>query len=693
MQFNWLFHSFMYLFGRPLQGQLDARDKPAMVTAEEAFMDVTQSHTVNISSDLGSHSRHNAGFLPGFGEKTIRFSVNEAAMDVTHSHTANIVCDFDFHSQQRAPPGGETAASPARDVAVDETRNADTGFSLQPNQMPDFIPTIGEKTLRFAGNHAAVDVMQSALEAHPRQNDDGLPPSGEKTVRFADCDAAMEVTTSHTVNIASDFKFCSQQSMPCAASGEETVRFGADDAAMDETQSHTVNIDTGSNPRSHQTLDRFPAFGEKSVLFGVKEADMDVTRSHTVNIAVGVHPKPKQAASPSRKETKLPPNDTSMDAAQSRAGNMNTTSGIESDVPHRDSDRMFSQETTGFPLSLEKRGDETRPAPFESNDAEDARGFLHQLGPPKLCVDVEKENRVTQAVLDVAEAQAEHNWSTDEAPQRVAVGSCGEITTPKAGFAARPAANEEWEPTKQISQKRDDDVDVAPSRKSKRMSFADLHAKIRRLSHMNSAAPDAVATEIYTAALLQQEPELDRHAQGTVDPSPTVEPALGPAVVTNEEAKQGQSDVEPTATAAETPFKLKTKQLMSRLSMGGFKPRLPQRAKASDGMAASAGEHTKTLTASVAAQLRDFDADVSDINDEELDSYEDISEVLDNKSPHKAGVKLSPEDFNTDGPLEEHMFEDDLIPADHDKKRLLPTDEDDVEDERRRKTEDGFNTV
>lgn len=682
-------------------------------TAEEAFMDVTQSHTVNIVSDLGSHSRQNVDFLPGFGEKTIRFSVNDAAMDVTQSHTVNIVCESDSQQQkQRAPPGGEMLTSPVCDVAMDETRsytaNIDTGFNLQRNQNVDLIPMIGEKTMRLTESDAAMDVvrshtvnMASELEVHPRQHDEGLPLSGEKTVRFTDCDAGMDVTKSHTVSIASDFSFYSQQSVPCAAPAEETVRFVADDAAMEETQSHTVNIDTGLNLRSRQHLDRFPAFGEKTVQFGAKEADMDVTRSHTVNIAsdLVVRPRPKRVALPSREETKLAANDTV---------NINMTSGIDSDVPHRDSDVISSGEAMGFPSSLRKREDKMCPAPFLSKDTKDTQAFLDQLGPQKLCVDLEKKNPVRPAVLDcpavgldvaATEAQTDLSLSPDQPPQFVSVGSCEtkstceEITVHKDDFAAHLAGDEqECEPGKQIPQKCDEDVDAAPSRKSKRMSFADLHRKIRRLSHMIGAAPDSVATESRTEALLQQDGE--RNAQENVDPSPAAGPRLGPAVVTNEEAKQDRPDVEPTTTAAETPFKLKTKQLMSRLSMGGFKPRLPQRAKASDGVATSAGEQTRTLTASVSSQLSHFEADVSDINDEELDSCEDVSEVLDGKSPPKAGVELSPpEDFNMDGSFEDAVFEDDVIPAAHGNKRLLPTDEDDAEDEKRRKTEADFNTV
>lgn len=692
-----------------------------MVTAEETFMDVTQSHTVNIVSDLGSHSRQNMDFLPSFGEKTIRFSVNEAAMDVTQSHTVNIVCDSDFYSQQheqRAPPGGEMVTSPACDVDMDETRsytaNIDAGFNLQLNQNVD--PIIGEKTMRLTNSVAAMDVVQSRtvnlasdLEVHPRQNDDGLPLSGEKAVRFTDCDAGMDVTKSHTGIIESDFNFYSQQSVPCAAPGEETLRFVADDAAMDETHSHTVNIDTGLNLCSHQHLDRFPAFGEKTIQFSAKEADMDMTRTHTVNIASDfvVHPEPTRATLPSREETKLAANDTSMDLAGSRAVNIDMASRIDSDIPHRDSEVISSEKSMGFPSSLRKREDEMNPVPFLSKDTKDTQGFIDQLAPQKLCVDIEKKNPVKSAVLDipadfdvaVTEAQTDLSLSPDESPQFESVGSCEtkstceEMPIHKEVCATHLTGDKkEREPGKQNSQNCDDDVDVAPSRKSKRMSFADLHTKIRRLSHMISAAPDSVATESCTAALPQQ--DVDRNAQETVDPSPVAGPTLGPVVVTNEEAKQDQRDAEPTTTAAETPFKLKTKQLMSRLSMGGFKPRLPQRAKASDGMATSAGEQTQTLTASVCRQPSRFEADVSDINDEELDSCEDISELLDNKNPPQAGVNLSPpEGFNMDGLLQDALFEDDFIPAAHGNKRLLATDEDDVEAERRQKTEAGFTTV
>lgn len=200
---------------------------------------------------------------------------------------------------------------------------------------------------------------------------------------------------------------------------------------------------------------------------------------------------------------------------------------------------------------------------------------------------------------------------------------------------------------------------------------------------MVSAAPDSLAAESCVAPVPQEERDVDRNDQEKTESSRAMGLELGPALEKNE---GDQNDVDPTTTAAETPFKLKTKQLMSRLSMGGFKAKLPQRTSGR----ASVGEHTKTLTVNTTEQLRDLDADVSDINDEELDSCEDMSDVLVTKSPHKARVKLSPpKDFNTDRPLEDYVFEDDLISAAHGNKKLLPTDEDTVVDESRT----GFNMV
>ncbi|XP_072218693.1 outer kinetochore KNL1 complex subunit KNL1 [Leuresthes tenuis] len=131
---------------------------------------------------------------------------------------------------------------------------------------------------------------------------------------------------------------------------------------------------------------------------------------------------------------------------------------------------------------------------------------------------------------------------------------------------------------------------------------------------------------------------------------------------------------------------------MSRLSVGGFKAKLPQRSNIEDSKrVASVGETTRTVTVSVTSQLNNFEDDVSDIYDEELCSYEDVSETLDTRSPAKISEKESPsQEFNMFEPLEEDVYQDDCIGSVHRQKRPLPADGDSKEDEKRLKASTEF---
>lgn len=612
----------------------------------EAFMDVTQSHTVHIISGLGRHCQQNMGFLPAFGEKTVRFGADEAALDMTQSHTVKIISDVAFHPQhneQPASPGGETLTFPTSEVAMDETRsytvNIDAGFTHQPDHNNDFIPMFGEKT-----------------------------------VRLTDGDAAMDVTKRHTVNTASDLNIYAQRRSQCALPGEETETYGA---AMDETQGLTGNISTCVNPQPGHNQHVSPAFGKRTVRSSA-DADMEVTSSHTADIGASVGATPRHAV------------------------DIDVPSGKDSAL-QREAAQLSSEGIMEFAVSLKRREDERSPAPVVSNNTVEERGFLDQLGPQNVSVDTEEEAQgclvspENQTVLDCpavglpvapTEAQMDHNRSPDQPPQCVSVNSCGTKSTCEEShnlvFDAHLTGNKDKSgPRKQTPPKSDGVTDGEPSRKSRQMSFADLHAKIRRLSHMISAAPDAVATE---APSTQQEQDGGRNHQEKMDPNPAAWPGCGAALVNQEDAERDQNDVGPTETAAETPFKLQTRQLMSRLSTGGFKAKLPQRTKVSDGAAASAGEPTKMLAASVPSQMRNFDANVSDINDEELDSCEDVSEVSDTKSPSQARVKLSPfKSFSMDAPLEDNVFDDDFVFAARGNKSRFPTNDADMEDEKRLK--------
>lgn len=608
-------------------------------------MDVTQSHTVNIISGLGRHCQQNMGFLPAFGEKTVRFGADEAALDMTQCHTVKIISDVAFHPQhneQRASPRGETLTFPMSEVAMDETRsytvNIDAGFARQPDHNNDFIPMFGEKTVRFTDN-----------------------------------DAAMDVTKSHTVKIASDLNVYAQQRSQCALPGEEM--YGA---AMDETQGLTGNISICVNPQPGHNQHVSPAFGKTTVRFS---ADAGVTSSHLADIGASVGASPRHAV------------------------DIGVPSGKDSAV-QREAAQLSSEGIVEFAVSLKQREDERSPAPAVSNDTVEERGFLDQLGPQNMSVNTEEEAQgclvspENQTVLDCpavslqvapTEAQMDHNRSPDQPPQFVSVNSCGTkltcevMTSHNPIFDAHLTGNKDKsEPRKQTSPKSDGATDGEPSRKSRRMSFADLHTKIRRLSHMISA--DGVATETCQAPSTQQEQDGGRNHQEKMDLDPAAAPGCGAAPVNQEDADRDQNDVGPTETAAETPFKLQTRQLMSRLSTGGFTAKLPQRTKASDATAASAGEPTKTLTASIPSQMRNFDANVSDINDEELDSCEDVSEVLDTKSPSQAREKLSPpKSLSMDGPLEDNVFDDDFVSAACGNKSRFPFNDGDMEDEKRLK--------
>ncbi|XP_073348418.1 uncharacterized protein knl1 isoform X2 [Pagrus major] len=726
----------------------DCREKTVRFSADDACMDVTRSHTVNIATGLELHSHKNLDFLPDCGEKTVRFTANDAAMDVTQSHTVNIITDFDPRSHQNVdlvPAYGEkTVRFSANDAAMDVTQshtvNIVTDFDPQSHQNVDFLPAYGEKTVRFTANDAAMDVTQShtvniVTDFNPQshQNLDPVPACGEKTVRFTANDAAMDVTRSHTVNIATDFD--PQLHPNCStlpACQEKTVQFTANDGAMDVTRSHTVNIATDFNPQSHTNVDFLPTCGEKTVRFTANDAAMDVTQSHTVNIA-------SNSVSGS-----VPHRDSNILSANENVDFSLSVKKRESETCRPRRNRSSSAHTLdpGFKNSLSRMSGPwanpvitkaVAPAALTPQEIEDTNGVLDQLKTQKSDVNTEIEapgfvSAVLESPVDktmtgddlsmaMTEAQTGHIMGqkcTDESPQclsstqDLSVNSDHlnktEMTSPQRnGASSSPEGVEitthpdsldlnetdngkKPETTDQTCSPsavdHDDDSDTVPSQKSRRKSFADLHSKIRRLSHMINTAPDTIAMESCTAPLPQLE-----HDQDKTKSLPVMEPELEMGSVNTEEDAQAQClmDEEQPSTASTTPFNLKTKQLMSRLSVGGFKPKLPQRSKADDpNKVNSVGEHTRTVTVNVTHQLNNFDGDVSDIYDEELGSIEDMSEMLDTRSPRRAQEKVSPSrEFYMDGPLEDNVFEEEFMRDVHGQKRPLPEDENNMEAEKR----------
>ncbi|XP_035535175.1 kinetochore scaffold 1 [Morone saxatilis] len=725
-------------------------EKTVRFTASDAAMDVTQSHTVNIATDFNPQSHQNVDFLPPCGEKTIRFNANDAAMDVTRSQTVNIVSDLGLQSNPNldfVPTCGEkTVRFSANDAAMDVTQshtvNIATNFDPQSHQDVDFLPTFGEKTIRFTANDATMDVTRSqtvnivsdlGLQSNP--NLDFVPTCGEKTVRFSANDAAMDVTRSLTVNIATNFDLQSHQDVDflptCEEKTEKTVRFTAKDAAMDVTRSQTVNIVSDFELHSHRNMDFLPSCKEKTMRFMANDEAMNVTQSNTANVASNL-----------LSDSGLPPRDSNILSAHENVDFPLSAKKRESEACRPSKNRPSSTHTLdpGFKNSLSRTsGLWAKPVITEATslspqETVDANGFLNPLKTQKPEADTAKqapgfvsasmENSVNQTMADYAEddvsmdmtAQTGHilrQTSIDEPLQcpdsdhlnktegtsqqgNVVLGSsspeCVKITNRPNLLDSNETDNrKEPKPRNQACSPSavNNDVDTAPSRKSRRMSLADLHSKVRRLSHMINTAPDANALDSCTTPLPQLEHDMDKNSKDRTKSLPVVEAELEMGLVNTEENIHAQCLMEgeepsPTTTTT-TSFNLKTKQLMSRLSVGGFKAKLPQRSKPDDPKKVnSVGEHTRTLTVNVTNQLTNFDNDVSDIYDEELGSCEDMSEMLDTRSPQKATGKVNPsQEFNVDGPLEDDVFEQDFISPVHVKKRPLPVDENNTEDEKR----------
>ncbi|XP_074472665.1 uncharacterized protein knl1 isoform X4 [Sebastes fasciatus] len=648
----------------------DSREKTVRFTADDAGMDVTRSHTVNIATALQLQSRQNVDLLPACGEKTVRFTADDAGMDVTRSHTVNIATDFEPQSHQNVDP---------------------------------------------------------------------LPACGEKTVRFTADDAGMDVTRSHTVNIATDFEPQLRQNgdfLP--ACGEKTMRFTATDAAMDVTRSHTVNIATDFEPQSHQNVDPLPACGEKTMRFTATDAGMDMTQCLTVDI-------PSNSVSDSllpHRDSNISSTHENIDFPVSAKKTHRPCRNRSSSAQALDPGFKKSLSRASGPWANPVINKAVAPAAPSPQETVDTNGFLDQLKTQRADVDTEKEGFVSAVMekpvnktmtegpeddvsMDMTEAQtgrilrqtytdeppqclsptqdlhpnSDHLKKTELTPQQSneALGSSNpdgvEITS--LPDSLETGTRKEPEPRNlTLSQKMesspsavDHDVDAAPSRKARRRSLANLQSKVRRLSHKINTALDTIAMDSCTAPLPRLERNMDKNSNDKTEPLPVTEPELEMGLVNTEEDTQAQclmQEEQPSTTTA-TPFNLKTQQLMSRLSVGSFKAKLPRRSKPDVSKKVnSVREHTQTVN--VTKQLSNFDDDLSNIHNEELGSYEDASETLD-MSPQKATeeVSASPE-FNMEELLEDNAIEQDFINAVHGKKRSLPVDENILEDEKRMKT-------
>ncbi|XP_067337500.1 kinetochore scaffold 1 isoform X2 [Channa argus] len=712
----------------PVSNHLDSQptcgEKTVRFSANDAAMDVTRSHTVNIDAAFELQSRQNTDLLPFCGEKTVRFSANDAAMDVTQSHTVNIATDLELASNQNLDPlptcGEKTVRFSANDAAMDVTRSHTvsiaTAFEPQSRQNTDLLPSCGEKTVRFAANDAGMDVTKchtvnivAALEPRTCQYVDVLPTCGEKTMRFAANDACMDVTRSHTVNIATNLELVSNQNVdipavfhpqPCK-NVEETPTCGEKtDAAMDVTQSCTGNLesdytlpDQESNFIStHRNLD---------VPLPVKKTEDGLCRNRSSSAAV-LDPGFQNSLSKTSDSSVNPVITKAMapvaaslqeDVCRSDCVDLKTQKpnvNIENKAPGFVQHSIEKSEHSVMTDCLENSACVDIPvAQTGSGLRQSCSDELSQCLPSErdLCPNLDHLKKTDASLQKSSKAPVSSN------PDAVQIINHPDfIDTHETETRKEPELRNE---TALISQKversptaADKDPDTLQSQKSRRMSLADLQSKIRRLSHIINTVPDTVVTDSCTVPLPQLDQDLDKNSKDKTTCLLKEEPELERGLVNAEDKTLTQCPKEAGQSAtALTPFNLKT-QLMSRFSVGGFKPKLPQRNKCDDTKrVGSVGEHTKTVTANITSQLSNFDNDVSNIYDEELDSCEEISETLDTRSPLNVIDKIGcSQEFNMDEPLKEFGSDEDFISASHGQKRPLPEDENNMEDEKRVKT-------
>lgn len=83
-------------------------------SADDACMDVTQTHTVNIATDIKLQLPQGLGFSP-YKDKTVRFNSNEAAMDMTECLTLNIDSNLASDSVFPVKKQGSEKCGPLRE--------------------------------------------------------------------------------------------------------------------------------------------------------------------------------------------------------------------------------------------------------------------------------------------------------------------------------------------------------------------------------------------------------------------------------------------------------------------------------------------------------------------------------------------------------------------------------------------------
>ncbi|XP_034436001.1 uncharacterized protein knl1 isoform X4 [Hippoglossus hippoglossus] len=695
----------------------DHREKTVRFSADDACMDVTRSHTVNIGTDF---SHKHSGSL-SFKDKTIRFNVKDAGMDMTQCLTVNIANNLGSdsillsekkqESEKRGPLRDRSSSAHGLDPesnsfltsvpSVDPVferktstaapfsnmRDSSAGGTICPEDDVSMDMDMTEaQTGRIVGITHTDEPLQCFFPPQDIYPQSGNLKKAEMTSgRKSSGALGSSDRTGVEKSLRTSFKTTMRRSQvkfdaedDCR---EESVRSSPDDAATNVTDCLDVLVDSSSASDSvlphqetnitaaHRDVDlhligkkRGRSFSARSLDPGFKNSlsRMSCPWVNPVRVVTPAGQRPPEGADTNDHLQIQKPGVDTTSAFMEKSQNKTMTDFTEIDqsmeMTEAQTGHIFGQSCT-----------DELPQCFTSSQDSDLKFELSQQ--------TEAKSRQSDEAASV-----EITNSTES------VDSFEIVTRKEPEPRNDTTSSQKTEDGSSLSAV-DQDLDTFGSRKSRRISLADIQSKVKRLSHMINTAPGAFVVESCTETL----PHFDDDSKDKTKPLPAVEPELQMSLENNEEETQDQYLTRGgESPAAATPFNLKTKQLMSRLSMGGFKPKLPQIGRPSDPKVLNcAGEHTKTMTVNVTNQLSNVDHDVSDIFDEELDSSEDVSDTLNPKSPKKIPEKVIHQQEADVELLEEDVFEEDFISAVQGKKRPLPNDENNMEDEKRRKASTG----
>ncbi|MEQ2191799.1 hypothetical protein XENOCAPTIV_002678 [Xenoophorus captivus] len=690
-------------------------------SADGAEMDMTKSHTVNIR-DLPLQSLPNV-VMPSNGEKTVRFTSNDATMDMTRSHTVKISSDLKMLSHQnenQLPSSGEkTVRFTSNDATMDETRshtvNIAHDLNLLAHHKVDVLPADSERAVRFGVNDAEMDVTKDLTVKIPANAGQivNLPPTKENQAWLTTNDTTMDVTRSHTVSIFTDFDQESNQIKDSLPANTE----GINNALVDKTGSVTESILKDYKLVPHHNVEFLSTSGGKTSRFTTNDATMDMT--HFLSVKT-VSDQLLNSVISDQNTPSMHENMNNTLAVKETDGNcvLDSNPSLSAQSEHAALNNSLFQKSCS---QGNLKGD-TSLCPdsnYSCLTTKDPDTDVRNESPSLVSDDIGKlinktktNNEEISASMDMSEDQTERlASSTDNPPQGVSSKQDPHSKsfkesdmTLQSNDALGPSVSDELENTKEYQPKAetqaasqkmesspstaDQNTDVLPSQFCRQRTLTNLQSKLRRLSHLINVAGDDTAMESCTAPLPHVECDLDKNSNCKTSSPSGVEPVLGRGLGndTNDTETQNPTKAELPSVGISTPFSLKPKQLKSRLSVIGFKPKLPKRNNADElKKSVFEGEPTKTFTVSVTNQLSRFDQ-IRDIHDEELVDCEDFSETIDTMTPEKIpGKEHTSNQFSTPQLLEDDEFLGDFMFCNPRHKRSLPENEDHREDEKRQK--------